>query len=277
MQRELVNTQVALTATFEVAGVATAPTPNTATVTIRTDDGTAIVTAAAATPGAAGVFTYTLAAGVNDQLDILTVEWTSALGTIRTAVQIVGGFLFTVAQARAIDPLQDTSAYPTSAVLAARTAVEDDLEHACGVAFVPRYSRASFSGHGSSTLILPPRTTAVRSVSLDGAAISAGALADLLVLPTGELHSPTGWTAGFSNYEIAFEHGWAYPPPAATEAALTWAKNKLVQGPIDDRTTAFTTDDGTFSMATPGMRGSVSGIPVVDSFIQQYDLRCAVA
>jgi hypothetical protein len=283
MQRIVRGHSATLTHTFYVDGVATDPSPATATVTITTDDGTVLVAAGAATRTAAGVFTYTLTPSQTATLDILTVAWTATMGgqsqAFTDTVEVAGGVLFTVAEARALSALSNTTTYPTAKIIDARTYVESELEQACGVAFVPRYARQSISGTGGTAIMLPPRVTAIRSVTLDDTAISAGDLAALKVRRTGEVYNPAGWASGWDNYEIAYEHGYSDGPErmAAREAALTYAKHFLVKGPIDDRTTSFSTEDGTFSMSTPGVRGAITGIPAVDSFIQRYSLNVAVA
>lgn len=284
MQRIVKGLSATLQHTFYVDGVATNPTPDTATVTITRDDGTAVVTAQPATEAGTGVVSYTLTPAQTVPLDVLTVSWTATFGgqaqVFTDTVEVAGGVLFTIAQARALNALSNATTYPAAAIAEARTYVESELEHACGVAFVERYRRETVNGSGGVNLMLSmPRVTAVRSVTLDGAAITVGELADIAPGPGGSLYNPAGWTAGFSNYEVVYEHG--YPDgavrAAASQAALLWAKNHLVKGPIDDRTTAFSTEDGTFSMATPGIRGSVSGIPAVDAFIQRYSLNVCVA
>jgi hypothetical protein len=281
MDRVAQGRSATLSQTFMVDGVPTNPVPDLATVHITRDDGTDVVPAGtSATEAGTGVVTYTLTPVHTALLDVLTVTWTATIGglaqTFTSQVEIVGGFLFTIAEARALSALANTTVYPTAAIVEARTLVEMSLEDACGVAFVPRYHREIVSGRGASTILLSrPRVRALRSVNLDGAAITD--LATIVPDPSGVAYYPTGWTRGFRNYEVAYEHGYDYPPPMATLAALTWAKAILVKGPIDDRTTAFTTEDGTFSMSTPGMRGNYAGIPVVDAFIQQYNLTAGIA
>lgn len=276
--RVLVDTTATLTTTFYADGVATDPSPATATITITRDDGTILVNAQPATRTGVGTFGYPLTSVHTSLLDLLAVEWGSSLGTLSATVEVVGGFLFTITQARALSPLNNASTYPTSAIVDARTMVETALEDACGVAFVPRYKREAVSGVGSREVLLSmPRVRAIRSVMLDGATIGVSALATVMPSGPGVIDYPDTWTTGFRNYEVAYEHGYDYPPPMATLAALTWAKSILVKGPIDDRTTAFTTEDGTFSMSTPGVRGAYSGLPVVDAFIGQYNLIAGIA
>jgi hypothetical protein len=275
LTRVLIHTLPTIAMTFDVDGTATDPSPASATITVTRDDGTVLASGVSATRTGVGTFSYPLTQ--TTLLDTLTVDWTSSLGTVSTLVEVVGGFLFSIAQARALKPLDATGTYTTAKLLEARTMVETALEDACGVAFVPRYARGLFSGSGRSTLLLPPRTRTVRSVGLDGAAVAQTGLDTMLVLPTGELYYPSWWGQGFANYEIAYEHGYDYPPPRVSQAALLWCKNFLVKGPIDDRTTSVVSEDGTFALSTPGMRGAMVGIPEVDAVIQQYSMVGGIA
>lgn len=281
MQRIVRGISATLTHTFYVDGVATDPSPDTATVTITRDDGTAIVTDAGTTNAGVGVVSYTLTPAQTATLDTFTVTWKATIGgqlqSFTDVVEVAGGVLFTINQARALSALASTTTYPTAKIIEARTMVETALEDACEVAFVPRYGKVTVSGYGLSTIRLPARVRSIRSVKLDGVAVSSTDLATIRTLPTGEVYFPSYWTRGFANYVIAFEHGHDYPPPRVSQAALTWAKAFLVKGPIDDRTTSMSTDDGTFSLATPGLRGSFTGIPEVDAVINQYSLSVAVA
>lgn len=271
-----------LTHTFYVDGVPTNPSPDTATVTITRDDGTAVVTGAATTDTGTGTVTYTVTPAQTANLDIWTVAWTATFGAqsqvFTDRVEIVGGFLFTIAQARAVKPLDNATLYPLAAIVETRTLVEQALEDACGVAFVSRYTREVFDGAGMSTLLAHrPMITALRAVALDGAAVSTMDLATIHGNVNGRLYYPATWITGYGNYSVAYEHGYTSPPLRVTQAALLLAKNWLVKGPIDDRTTAFSTEDGTYSLSTPGLRGASFGIPEVDATVQDYSLRAPIA
>jgi hypothetical protein len=275
MDRVKQGTAVAIANTWYTDGAVA--DPGTVTVGITSDDGTILVAPGTATMGTgAASRTFNLTALDTALLDILTVTWVSTLqGPDTSIIEIVGDFLFTIAQARAMAPLSNTTIYPTARIAEVRTLVETSLEDACGVAFVPRYRREAVNGSGGTKLVLSrPRVIAIRSVLLGGVVTS---FIDIVPSGPGVLYNPLGWTAGFGNYSIAYEHGYPTPPPMATRAALTWAKRFLVEGPIDDRATSMSSADGTFMLLTPGIRGSVSGIPVVDAFIQQYDERGMVA
>lgn len=282
MQRIERGLSATLTHTFYQDGVPTNPSPDAATVTITRDDGTVLVNAASATEVGTGVVSYTLTPAQTALLDTLTVGWTATFGgqsqTFTDVVEVVGGFLFTIAQARAIKPLDNTATYTNDQIIDARTLVEQSLEDACGVAFVPRYAREMVSGSGSSRVILSrPRVTAIRSVSLDGVALGASDLATVVARVTGVAYYPGRWTSGFDNYEVGYEHGWPQPPERVRHAALRLAKRWMVEGPVDDRATAMTTEDGTYSLVTPGLRGALFDLPEVNAVVQLYGMQTTVA
>lgn len=283
MQRIVRGLSATLSHTFYVDGTATNPSPDAATVTITRDNGTVLVAAAAATDTGAGTVSYTLTPAQTVLLDTLTVAWTATFGGQAQAftdiVEIVGGVLFTVAQARAVNPLADTVKYPPQKIIEARTLVETALEDACGVAFVPRYRREQVNGQGGRELVLSmPRVRSIRSASLDGTAFTAGELADIVPSGTSVVYTPNRWTAGFRNYEVVYEHGYDEPPPRVTNAALLLARRYLVDSPVSDRATSLTTEDGTTQfLVTAGVRQAVFDIPECNAVVAQYSLNACVA
>jgi hypothetical protein len=267
VDRVLRATASTISVTFHVDGTATDPTPDTATVHITRADGTDVVVAGtAATSGGAGVFSFTLTPLMTAVLDTLTVRWTTQnLGTLTTTVEVVGGFLFSVAQARALKPLNDTTRYPTQAIIDARTLAESALEDACDVAFVPRARTVTTIASGSTLSLGVNRVRSVGSIT-----DYEGTVTDLTTtwIAGGMVVGTTVWSA--RPLTVRVEHGYDTPPPRVSAACLLLAKNWLIKGPIDDRATAVTTDDGTFSMATPGLRGSSFGLPEVDAVVAEY-------
>lgn len=273
MDRRLINTLLTLTVQFEVDGEGTDPSPDEATVTVTRADGTVLVDEQAASDGANGLFTYTIAAIDNDRLDTLTASWTTALGTLETVTEVAGGFLFSISELQA--QLQTPGDFTTAQIVAVRTRVEETLEQLCGVAFVPRFRQITVSGTGTTTALLDPRTTAIRSVTIDG---EAQTLEDLAYSDTGLVYWPNRWTAGTSNIVIGYEHGYPYPPERVKAAALLLAKYWLIKGPIDDRATSIPAGDGgIIALSTPGMRGAYTGLPEVDATIEAYNLSVGVA
>jgi hypothetical protein len=253
--------------------------PGTVTLGITRADGTSLVAGGTATAGSGtAARTFNLTTTHTALLDRLTVTWTSSnKGTQVTYLEVVGGFLFSIADARALIPLNNATTYPTAKIVEMRTLVEQSLEDACGVAFVPRYAYETINGSGG-TLLQPrwPKITAVRSVSFAGVALGVTPLAT--VAPSGSLlYYPSTWTAGFSNVTIGYEHGHQTPPERVRRAAIRLAKRWLVEGPVDDRATTFSNDDGTYSLVTPGRRGEIFDLPEVNAVVQQYGLTVGVA
>src|SRR4051794_38233928 len=115
MDRVQKGSSVTITHTFTVDGVATDPSPVTATVEVVRDDGSVVVVAGASTVHVGtGKFTFTLTPTHTALLDILTARWTATFAgqpqTVETQVEVVGGFLFTLADARADSQLADAAA-----------------------------------------------------------------------------------------------------------------------------------------------------------------------
>lgn len=179
---------------------------------------------------------------------------------------------FTVAEARKLKPLDDTATYPDADIDAARQMAEQSIEQACGVAFIPRTEVETVSGNGLNTLMLKhPKVTSVQAVTVGGVAYASADLAGVTVLPdTGQLYNTALWTSGRANVVITYTHGFDAVPLRVKQAAMLLTRRWLVDGPFDDRATSMTTDDGTFSLITPGVRGAVTDLPEVNATIDQY-------
>jgi hypothetical protein len=298
MERIVRGRSATLTHTFYSSATATDPTPDSATVTITRADGTVLVNAATATEAGTGKVTYTVTPAQTALLDKWTVDWVATFGgqsqTFRTFVEVAGDVLFTLSEARALKPLDNTTTYTNDTVIAMRTSVEQAIEEACGVAFVPRYELETVSaggssywgggysygpgGYGPNGLPLKwPKIRAVRSATDSGTVLTAGELAGLSWTESGILYG-RGWTGGYGNVLVGYEHGWDRPPERIRRAALLLAKTWLVAGPVDDRTSTFSSvDGGTYSLVVPGRGGSIFGLPEVDAAVQQYSLTAGVA
>jgi hypothetical protein len=283
-ERILQNTPGTLSQQWYEDGVAV--DAGTVTVGITRADGTVLVAALTGTSGTgASPRTFSLTTTHTALLDRLKVTWTSsAKGTQVSYVEVVGGFLFTINQARALSPLSNTTTYPTARIAEARILVEQTIEDACGRAFVPRYTLETLNGTGTSTLMLKwPDVRSVRSVTVTtsgvGTAYTAPELALLAFSPSGAVTSSGLWPYGASNITVGYEHGTEFTPARVTQAALMLARAWLVTGPVDNRALGVAAPDGGFSfgLATPGRNGSWVGIPEVDAVIDQYNLRVGVA
>lgn len=268
MERVLQNTTATVSVTFYVDGNPTDPAPATVTVHVTRADGTDVVPAGtSANRTSTGTFTYNLTTAHTTTLDNLTAVWTSVnLGTLTTEAEVVGGFLFNIAQLRAFSAgaFTDTARYPTSELIKIRTDVEVALERELGFALVPRYERATVTAQ-STYLQLKPYTRTIRSLS------SAGTVVDTTGLP----YSDTGYLAGTYNWPVivGYEHGLDATSDVTQRmqrAGLMLAKSWLQDSPVDDRASTFSSvDGGTYSLVVAGRGGSTFGVPDVDVAVER--------
>jgi hypothetical protein len=287
MERIAQNRSATLSHTFYVDGVATNPSPDTATVAITRADGTVLVAETAATEGGTGIVTYTLTPAQTVLLDSLEVTWTATFGgqpqEFTDHVEVAGGFLFSLPELIALKP--STLTWTTAQMTDKRTVAEQTIEDACARAFVPRYRRETLHGSGTTDLMLSmPDIRSIRDVTVTtggvGTAYTVGELALLAVNPTGLVYSGGSyWPVGTGNITVGYEHGPDFPPARVSQAALILARSLLVKGPVDDRALGQATAGGDFSfgLATPGRGGSYVGLPEVDATIDAYSLRVGVA
>lgn len=266
------------------------------TVTITDANGTAIVTAASATHGSTGVYTYAMAGQAN--LARYSVAWTGTFtGSVVTEtdwVEIAGGYLFNLADARASDPsLSDAVRFPTANLASTRQEVEDELEMICDRAFVPRYRRAVLDGSGAPDMLLTDflwaadgrsaadvRTirsaTVAPQVGQTFVPLTAGQLAACTMTADGMLRRVDGgiWTEGIQNVIVEYEYGWDSPPSELVRAAMVRFRDRLsipLTG-IPDRAASFTAvDGGTYRLDMPG--AFKTGLPMVDAVYSRYSRR----
>lgn len=260
----------------------------TVTVGVAKADGTAVVAALTATAaGSTGVRTVALTSAQTATLERLTATWTNGTATWVSYAEIVGGFLFSVAQARAFDASLSVSAsnpFSTAEILAARGVVEQRCEFICDRAFVPRYARVTLDGGGGPELVLgvsePRSIRSVRVLSVAGSTtyttLSASALAGIARFEDGTIRRTDGgvWAEDRQNIVVEVEHGWDTPPPDLVPAVLLHLRHHLTSSrtPLLDRATQFNDGDGgSYQLATADVYKV--GIPPVDAIYEQYSRR----
>lgn len=262
------------------------------TVTVTDAAGTEVA-AGDATSAGSGRYTFPLPGQA--ELTELSVAWTANVGGADVAqidkVEIVGGFFFTLKQARESDQqLASTTKYPTAALEQARLEVEVECEAICDRAFVPRYARVTVDGTGETELVLPhpglDRTMVhvrrIRSVAMAPRAdqpftdFTAAELAALEVAGDGTLRRLDGrsFTRGYGNVVVELEYGLDAPPPDLVRAALVALRARLhiPHSEIPDRASSFTSaEGGTYRLDMPG--AYKIGIPMVDAVYGRYSRR----
>jgi hypothetical protein len=273
MDRVLVDTAAVASVAFQEDGATV--DPGVVTVTITREDGTVLETDDATDGTGAAVRSYELSAATHTgELDELTLVWESPTkGTLTTYLEVVGGFHFTIAEARALAPLSNTTTYAVASIVAARTVAESALEDECGVAFVPRYFRTKVDGSGGFDVLLEPRPLTITEVIVGASSASAGTtlsgdeLDDLELYEDGRVYSPTRWTWGRRNVQVKGTRGYPSLPPYVKQASLALAKQILVDTPVDPRTVSMANDSGAVQLFKED--GAFS-LPAVDRVVSLY-------
>lgn len=262
---------------FEVDGEPTSAGTVTVTIT-RDSDGTTLVSSGATTAGSTGEYKYSLTPTQTASLDLLTVVWsgTSPSGIKNTTyVEVVGAPLFSIQEARARSSMADKSVYTDAQIAFVRQAATEAIEDACnGVAFTPRYGSFTTDATNTGIVSLPDRkVTSLLSGSNAGTALTASELAAWYVYPGGMLknRTPLFWTQ-FRQITFKYYHGWTYCPQQVKLAALDLAEYWLAQpnSGISPRMTSMSTQDGSFALATAGMRGLMFDLPSVQAAVNRY-------
>lgn len=237
------------------------------TVAVTRDSDGEVVTTGAASFEDNGVVVSELPP--QSSVDLLTFTWTIGTTTVVTTEEIVGARLCTL---EAIAALIDSSVTPDTATLrAARDIAEQLLEAECGVAFRPRYAREVLDGSGQNKILLRhPKVSAIRSGSVDETALTVGDLK--LYEVAGAVWSDERWVEGAQNVDIAYEHGFKVVPAQASRVCALLARHIATKRPsnMDDRATSYSTDEATYSLITPGVRGMATAIPEVNAFIEAW-------
>lgn len=270
-----------------VVGETPTDSSTTVAVTIKDANGDTVQTANATSAGA-DTGRYTLDLTPRATLDLLTVEWSATIAGAAVIeaddVEIVGGRLFTLADARASDPiLSSTSKYPTAALTTALLETEQELEEICDRSFFPRYRREVLDGTGTPELLLPGHDLrAIRAASvaprLDSTftPLTGAQLGALALTPDGTVIRTDGgvWPEGRRNVIVEYELGLVRPPADLVRASKTRFRTwcNVTHSGTPDRAVSFTTAEGTnYRIDQPG--AYKTGIPEVDAVYGRYSLR----
>lgn len=250
------------------------------TVTVRNGAGTQVATGTPTYDSGAAELTFAVPVASMPTLDTYTVTWTGVVSGSavewETEVELVGGFLFSIADLRARDTaFADTVKYPEADLAEVRTAVEMVIEgeKAAAVAFVTRGRRATLDGSGRDSLRLPDfEARSVLSITVDGTAWTGDDLTSIIV-DDDRLYRPGGalWPTGRRNVIVHYTHGRNFPPAPIRRAGLTLAR-EYVSDPKNGfpaRATATSIGDQMFRLTIAG-RDGVTGLPDVDAAIGDH-------
>lgn len=271
------------------------PTDSTTTVTVAVADaaGEAVASGDAQHAGT-GVYTFALPGQA--ELNTLTATWSATIDGMvveSDEVEIVGGFLFSLAEGRGSDDsLKDTTKYPTAALATARVEVEMELERITQRAFSHHYRRVTLDGSGTRDLMLPDggddlvagiwlrgAHLPVRSAAVSPRAgrpfvdLTEAQLGALAITRDGLLRRTDGgvWTEGIGNVVLAYEYGSDRAPEDLKRASLVRFRSRLNihKSGIPDRAMSYTAaEGGTYRLSMPD--ADRTGIPEVDAVYARY-------
>lgn len=289
-QRILVNTAASLTS-YKLDQTGEPSNPGTVTVTVTRADGVVVATGAATTEGSDFKLTYSLSAANNTQLDWLTAVWTDAgdSTTWTTYHEVVGGFYFTAARARELDPTITAYDYSTDVITTLRDEIEREFEspQACGRAFVPRYVRERLEGEGDEDdlwLSMPDlrRVRSVLAVATDGTTWEPfpQAVVDAIPPSVDGVACVEGYVWPDAPIVIEYECGLDRPPSDVQRAMvrrLRYLAGQPTSG-VPDRAMTFSAGNngGTYGLAVEGRAGFITAMPDVDLLIKRYRVRPSV-
>jgi hypothetical protein len=274
--RVLRTASAVLVHTFEVDEVLT-DAAGAVTVAVKRLDGTPIAGSPfTASHDSTGV--YSLALPGQAQLDALTADWAATVAgatvTMQDLVEVVGGFLFGLREARSRPPALPAAKYSTAELAARRIEVEIDAELICRTTFVPRYKRYALSGRGGCKLLTPVADLRVlRSVRVDGVAWSQPQVDAVRVWASGVLELYGGyWPYGERNVIVEVEHGLDYSPPPITTAGITHLRSLLSSGgnsSVPENALSWSAGEGgIYRISTPAK--DRVGIPAVDGIYSRW-------
>jgi hypothetical protein len=262
--------------TYDAAGAPVDSGSGDGTADVLDSSGVTVLDDTAATHGSTGEYTITIPTSFTT-LDRYDVVWTLPNGqTRRSEFELVGGFVFTIAELRAFDPdLADAARFPATAIVDAREVVETVFEHprVTNLSFRPRGRRERLDGTGTDRLLLSAHeVAALTSVSIDQTAMTSEELADVAVHPWGLLVLGGGiWTPGNRNVEVLYTHGLDTTPADVRRAAMRLARHVLVRSAIEpvDRANFISTELGNYRLTMAGRDGP-TGLPEVDAVLAAY-------
>ena len=275
LTRILRTTQVTLTHSFYADEGKVDVDSGNVTATLKRLSGTVVDTQ---TAGHTGLGDYTYPVPAQALVDTFRLEWSGLFGGVAVTavdyVEVVGGFLFGLAEARHRHQfLRDVARYSTADLAAKRIEVEQEFENICGQAWVPRFGRYALSGRGYEQIGTPvTMLRTLRAASISGVALTQSELDQVSLTDSGILRRPTGvpWPAGYRNVIVEVEHGNDYPPDPIKEAGILRLRSRIssTTTEIPDRAISFApAEGGTYRISTPAR--TRTGIPDVDGVLER--------
>lgn len=225
------------------------------------------VTTGSVTNPSTGTYRATLD-GQSD-LTVLTATWSGTYSsdsvTIVTEYEVVGNFLFPLADLSAESGLSSTS---DERLQEARLSITDEFGEWCGVDFIPRPQKETLSGKGSPWLQLShPKATKLIRVEIDGTSES---VSNFHLYEHGRLERDNYsiFPHDQRNVVVYYEAGFDRPPADVARAGVKAAAYQINgdSTTISPRAMGFSNDFGNIRFA--GYKPT--GLPDVDAVLRKY-------
>lgn len=256
------------------------------TVTVYKADGT-ILTTGPATGPSSNVYSYTIPAQTN--LNSFSMTWAGLLSSqpisSTSYAEVVGGYLFTIAELRNYDSsISSTSGvtrFPDAKLASERISVEEEFQDITGRSFTPRFMREDYADVGDGYIILrKPEAFSITKLTVDGVDRLSWVASRYVSYDTGDpfllnLSYDALAILYSSRVTIEYEYGMQRVPQKIHDVGLKRAKSNLLgyNSAVDERATTLSVPEfGTMTLATPGRGGSETGIPDVDAVLKRFDL-----
>lgn len=213
--------------------------------------------AVAATAASGATVTTSNLAGLTVDLqappgpDLISLVWDVDGASYTDFVEVVGGFIFSVAEARRIDnSLADSGRYPFEDIAAARLHVEAEAERIMGRSMSPRLGSETLVVKGNAGVVLiAPDIREVVSVSKDGVEVTSSV--HVANAEAGILSAPPEWEG--EELVVTYRYGLTVAPEDVKVLAvrrLRWWLTREVSG-VSDRAATFSTEGGaTYGLLT---------------------------
>lgn len=187
-------------------------------------------------------------------------------------VEVVGGFLYGLAELRTFDQtLANQANYPNDDLADMRIAVEERIEDLCARAFVPRLRIETSDPHDGMLMLGRADVRTIRSLTVDGTTVDV----DLVDVRAGRLiHLPAGCRTGPAT--VVYEAGLDTCPAPVNYAAKQLAAHVgSSDSAMPSRATAQTFGDTVFRVTVAGRDGA-TGLPEVDVVLREWSARTAL-
>lgn len=279
-QRTLAGTAATLS-WLALDGDGSAHDPGTVTVSVSSSDGTALVVDAATSTDSTrlGLRAYSLTATHTASVDRLTATWKVAGAAVATtSIDVVGAYLVPLTRLGLDAPAAvDEMDVARQSLVAKRNAAEDRLETILGWSPRLRYTEEVHEAPRCGELLLdefyPHHLVWCELIDCTGnvTRLTPTELQAVEFEPHGAARRTDGQPWGWHRVRLGYVHG-RQAPADLVDAAVKWTAHSITstRSGIPARATSVTTQEISYTLASPGSDRWATGIEEIDSVLMSY-------